>query len=316
MNNISLSAANFTHAHVFNEGNPLAERNTRWAVVVTALMMVTEIVGGWMYNSMALLADGWHMSSHALALGLSVLAYGAARRFANDGRFAFGTWKIEILGGYTNAILLIGVAGFMLLHSIERLVAPVPIRYDQAIFIAVVGLAVNLACAWLLRDGHAHDHHHHGHSGHHASHDHDLNLRSAYLHVLADAATSVFAILALFGGKFFAADWLDPLMGIVGSALVAIWAIGLLRDTGRVLLDAEMDAPVVAEIHEAIAASPIRAEITDLHVWRVGKGQYASIVSLAVANDIDVEPEYFRRQIGIHEELVHITVEVNQRERS
>jgi len=279
--------------------------------------MVAEIVGGWVYNSMALLADGWHMSSHALALGVAALAYSAARRFANDGRFAFGTWKIEILGGYTNAILLIGVAGFMLFHSIERLIDPMPIRYDQAIVIAVIGLVVNLVCAWLLSDGHAHDHghehHHHGSSGSHEHHD--LNLRSAYLHVLADAATSVFAILALFGGKFFAANWLDPLMGVVGSALVAIWAVGLLRDTGRVLLDAEMDAPVVAEIHEAIATSPIRAEITDLHVWRVGKGQYASIVSLAVDKDIDVEPEYFRRQIGTHEELVHITVEVNQRER-
>jgi len=311
------SVDRWCHSQVVNEGNPLAERNTRWAVILTAVTMVAEIVGGWMYNSMALLADGWHMSSHAVALGVAAFAYGAARRFANDGRFAFGTWKIEILGGYTNAILLIGVAAFMLFHSVERLIAPMPIHYDQAIVIAAIGLLVNLACAWLLRDGHAHDHghehHHHGHSGSHEQHD--LNLRSAYLHVLADAATSVFAILALFGGKFFAANWLDPLMGIVGSALVAIWAIGLLRDTGRVLLDAEMDAPVVAEIHEAIAASPIRAEITDLHVWRVGKGQYASIVSLAVANDIDVEPEYFRRQIGIHEELVHITVEVNQRER-
>ena len=308
----SASADRWCHSHILNEGNPLAERNTRWAILLTAVTMVAEIVGGWIYNSMALLADGWHMSSHALALGVAALAYSAARRFANDGRFAFGTWKIEILGGYTNAILLIGVAGFMLFHSIERLIDPMPIRYDQAIVIAIIGLVVNLVCAWLLHDGHAHNH---GHEHHHGPHEHDLNLRSAYLHVLADAATSVFAILALFGGKFFAANWLDPLMGIVGSALVAIWAIGLLRDTGRVLLDAEMDAPVVAEIHEAIATSPIRAEITDLHVWRVGKGQYASIVSLAVDKDIDVEPEYFRRQIGTHEELVHITVEVNQRER-
>lgn len=308
----SASADRWCHSHILNEGNPLAERNTRWAILLTAVTMVAEIVGGWIYNSMALLADGWHMSSHALALGVAALAYSAARRFANDGRFAFGTWKIEILGGYTNAILLIGVAGFMLFHSIERLIDPMPIRYDQAIAIAIIGLVVNLVCAWLLHDGHAHNH---GREHHHGPHEHDLNLRSAYLHVLADAATSVFAILALFGGKFFAANWLDPLMGVVGSALVAIWAVGLLRDTGRVLLDAEMDAPVVAEIHEAIATSPIRAEITDLHVWRVGKGQYASIVSLAVDKDIDVEPEYFRRQIGTHEELVHITVEVNQRER-
>lgn len=311
----SASVDRWCHSQVCNEGNPLAERNTRWAILLTAVTMVAEIIGGWIYNSMALLADGWHMSSHALALGLAALAYSVARRFANDGRFAFGTWKIEVLGGYTNAILLIGVAGFMLFHSVERLISPSPIQYDQAIVIASIGLVVNLACAWLLRDGHAHDHgHDHGSSHeHHRHHHQDLNLRSAYLHVLADAATSVFAILALFGGKFFAANWLDPMMGIVGSALVAIWAVGLLRDTGRVLLDAEMDAPVVEEIHEAIAASPVKAEITDLHVWRVGKGQYASIVSLSV--DSVVEPAYFRKQIGVHEELVHITVEVNQRER-
>ena len=292
------------HSHVFDEGNPLAERNTRWVVVLTALMMAAEIFGGWMYNSMALLADGWHMSSHALALGLSVLAYGAARRFAHGKRFAFGTWKIEVLGGYTSAVFLVGVAGLMLYQSAERLISPIPIHYDQAIAIAVIGLLVNLVCAWLLKDGHAH---HHGHDNHH----HDMNLRSAYVHVVADAATSVLAIVALCGGKLWGANWLDPVMGIVGAGLVAVWAYGLLRDTGRVLLDAEMDAPVVAEIHEVIAASPVKAEITDLHVWRVGKGKYACMLSLAVTDAVD--PDYFRRQLSIHEELVHVTVEVNQR---
>lgn len=309
---IPTSAEGWRHSHVFNEGNPLAERNTRWAVVLTALMMVVEIVGGWVYNSMALLADGWHMSSHVLALGLSVLAYGAARRFAHDKRFAFGTWKIEVLGGYTSAVFLVGVAGLMLYQSVERLISPTPIHYDQAIAIAGAGLLVNLACAWLLRDGHAHHHghedqHHHHSQGHH----HDLNLRSAYLHVVADAATSVLAIVALFGGKIWGANWLDPVMGIAGAGLVSLWAYGLLRDTGRVLLDAEMDAPVVTEIHEVITASPVKAEITDLHVWRVGKGKYACILSLAVADA--AEPDYFKQQLSIHEELVHVTVEVNRR---
>ena len=311
----SAFAEGWGHTHVFNEGNPLAERNTRWAVALTALMMVAEIVGGWWYNSMALLADGWHMSSHALALGLSVLAYGAARRFANDKRFAFGSWKIEVLGGYTSAIFLVGVAGLMLYQSAERLISPSQIHYDQAIAIAMIGLLVNLACAWLLKDGHAHHHgqdHHHSHAGH--DHHQDLNLRSAYLHVVADAATSVLAIFALFGGKLWGADWLDPAMGIVGAGLVAVWAYGLLRDSGRVLLDAEMDAPVVAEIHEVIEASPVKAEITDLHVWRVGKGKYACILSLAVMDA--VQPDYFRRLLGIHEELVHVTVELNQRTQS
>lgn len=203
-----------------------------------------------------------------------------------------------------------GVAGLMLYQSAERLISPSPIHYNQAIAIAAVGLLVNLACAWLLKDGHAH---HHDHEEHH-DHHHDLNLRSAYLHVVADAATSVLAIVALFGGKLWGANWLDPVMGIVGAGLVAVWAYGLLRDTGRVLLDAEMDAPVVAEIHEVIEASPVKAEITDLHVWRVGKGKYACILSLSV---IDVvEPDYFRRQLSIHEELVHVTVELNQRVQS
>lgn len=211
------------HSHIFDEGNPLAERNTRWVVVLTALMMIAEIAGGWTFNSMALLADGWHMSSHALALGLSAVAYRAARRFADDHRFTFGTWKIEVLAGYTSALFLILVAALMLYQSVERLIAPTPIHYDQAIAIAVVGLLVNVACAWLLRDGHGH--HHHAHQEHEA-HDrhHDLNLRSAYTHVLADAATSVLAIVALTGGKLWGAAWLDPVMGIVGAGLVAVWA--------------------------------------------------------------------------------------------
>jgi len=304
-----LTAEDWVHSHVFDEGNPLAERNTRWAVALTALMMVAEITGGWVYNSMALLADGWHMSSHTLALGLSVLAYGAARRYAHDSRFAFGTWKIEVLGGYTSAIFLVGVAVLMLYQSVERLISPTPIQYAQAINIAGVGLLVNLVCAWLLRDGHSHHHAHEGHDHGHDDHHHDLNLRSAYLHVLTDAATSVLAIVALIGGKYWGANWLDPVMGIVGAGLVSAWAYGLLRDTGRVLLDAEMDAPVVREIREVVEACPVASEITDLHVWRVGKGKYACILSLATADS--AEPDYIKQQLSIHEELVHITVEVN-----
>jgi len=307
----STPIADWRHTHIFDEGNPLAERNTRWAVVLTAIMMVAEIAGGWMFNSMALLADGWHMSSHALALGLSMLAYGAARRFAHDPRFAFGTWKIEVLGGYTSAIFLVGVAALMLYQSIERLIAPTPIHYEQAIALAGVGLWVNLACAWLLKEGQAHHHAHdhpHKHSSH-TRHHQDLNLRSAYLHVIADATTSVLAMVALVGGKFWGANWLDPVMGIIGAGLVAVWAWGLLRDSGRILLDAEMDAPVVAEIHEVIATSPVKADITDLHVWRVGKGKYACIVSLAIKDQ--ATPDEFRRQLSVHDELAHITVELN-----
>jgi cation diffusion facilitator family transporter len=311
----------------FNISNPLAEQKIKWAVILTAIMMVAEIAGGYIYNSMALLADGWHMSTHAMALGLSMLAYVLARKLSQDARFTFGTWKIEILASFTSSILLVLVAAWMLFQSSERLLSPSPIYYNEAIFIAVIGLAVNLICAWLLKDNHSHGHGHEDHHGHSHAHDnhqhdqssshshagqgnHDLNLRSAYIHVITDAATSVLAILALIGGKLWGADWLDPVMGLIGGVLVAVWSYGLIRDSGRILLDAEMDAPVVAEVIEVIEASPLRANINDIHVWRVGKDQYACVLNLTTLSP-EANAEYFRKQLSIHEELVHIIVEVN-----
>lgn len=360
----SPAPANCEVIHSFTQGNPVAERRTRWVMWLTLVVMVLEIAGGWFFNSMALMADGWHMSSHAFALGLTVFAYRMAARYARDRRFAFGTWKMEILGGYTSALLLVGVAVTMLVESVERMVNPLPIGYDQAIATAVLGLAVNLASAWMLKD----DHHHHGHShGHAHDHDHahatshghdehahgahaDLNLRAAYIHVLTDAATSILAILALFGGKWWGASWLDPLMGIVGAVLVGVWAKGLLRDCALVLLDAEMDNPLTERIARTLTRAAMPVKVQDLHLWRVANDKYACIVALQVASpavtpppvadvaarddgsqgsgspttegghhhhDIDAgwqprpAPDYFRRLLSTHPELVHITVEVN-----
>lgn len=304
----------------FHVSNPLAEQKIKWAVMLTALMMVAEIGGGYVFNSMALLADGWHMGTHALALGLAMLAYVLARKLAGDGRFAFGTWKIEILASFSSAIILVLVAAGMIIQSSSRLLAPMAIHYNDAIAIASIGLVVNLLCAWLLKDNHHHGHlHEHGHGHSHGDHDHahhhgkgnhDLNLRAAYIHVIADAAISVLAIAALIAGKYWGASWLDPAMGIVGGVLVAIWSFGLLRDSGRILLDAEMDAPVVAEVVEVIDDSPLKAQINDIHVWRVGKDQYACVLNLSCSAP-EANADYFRDLLSIHEELVHVIVEVN-----
>lgn len=275
-------------------------------------MMLLEVIGGWIYNSMALLADGWHMSSHMLALGLAYFAYRSARHYAHDSRFSFGTWKIEILAGYSSAILLMVVAIFMAFQSIERLINPIDIHYNQAIPIAILGLVINLICAWLLHDDHDHDHdhdhNHHEHENEHAHAHHDLNQKAAFLHVVADAVTSVFAIIALFAAKYLDWRFLDALLGIIGSILVAKWAIGLIKETGKTLLDAEMDHPVVEEIREVIAEFS-RVEITDLHVWKVGKGKFSCI--LALATDSNLTADQVREALSIHDEIVHVSVEIN-----
>jgi cation diffusion facilitator family transporter len=299
------------HDHVFDRGNAAGERGTRAVAYLTALMMVVEIVAGWWYNSMALLADGFHMSSHALAIGLSAFAYGAARRYADDTRFAFGTWKVEILGGFASAVLLLAVVALMVFGSVERLIAPQPIHYLEAMVVAAVGLLVNIASALIL--GHAHhddrDHHHAGENHHH----HDLNLKSAYVHVIADAATSVLAIAALAGGRFLGWSWLDPVMGLIGAMLVAVWAKQLLTDTGKVLLDREMDDPVVDEIREVVEANSMAGQtrIADLHVWRVGRASYSCALSLVTA-DPQLTADAVRGWLSVHEEIVHSTIEVNR----
>ena len=309
--------SDWAHDHVFHTSSEAAERSTRLVMWITATTMVIEIAAGWWFNSMALLADGWHMSSHAVAIGLSAFAYATARRYSQDPRFAFGTWKIEILGGFASAIFLVGVAVMMLVGSVERIVSPQPIQYKEAIVIAILGLIVNVLCALILgkahNHGHGHSHgHEHGHGHSHHDHHHDLNLKSAYVHVIADAATSVLAITALFGGWFFGWSWLDPLMGIVGAVLVAVWAKALIADTGKVLLDREMDHPVVDEIRAVVEADAHTGDtrITDLHVWRVGKQVYSCAITV-VTHDRSLTPEVVRGRLSVHEEIVHSTIEIH-----
>jgi cation diffusion facilitator family transporter len=303
------------HDHAFDAGNIAGERSTRAVMWITAIMMVAEIAAGWAYNSMALLADGFHMSSHAIAIGLSAFAYAAARRHAGDSRFAFGTWKIEILAGFASAIFLLVVVALMVVGSVERLISPEPIHYQEAIIIAVVGLAVNIVSAFILGAAHHHDHGDHGdhdHETHDHAHHHDLNLKSAYVHVVADAATSVLAIVALFGGWLYGWAWLDPVTGIVGALVVALWAKRLITDTSKILLDREMDHPVVDEIRDAIdkAGRQTGTHIADLHVWRVGKSSYSCAISL-VTHDRELTPAKVRGWLSQHEEIVHTTIEIH-----
>ena len=309
--------ARWRHEHVFDTGNAAGERGTRLVLWITLVAMVAEIAAGGWFNSMALLADGWHMSSHALAIGLSVFAYGAARRHARDPRFAFGTWKIEILGGFASAVLLLGVAALMAWASIERLIDPLAIRYPEAMGVAAIGLLVNLLSARILGAAHEQDHDHahahgHGHDHGHAP-GHDLNLKSAYVHVLADAATSVAAIAALAGGWWLGWVWLDPAVGIVGAVLIALWARRLIVDTGKVLLDREMDHPVVDQIRELIATRGAASDtlVTDLHVWRVGRATYACALTL-VTHDDGLTPAMVREWLAMHEEIVHSTIEIHR----
>lgn len=309
------------HTHAYDAGNPAAERSTRLVMWITIVMMVIEIVCGWWFNSMALFADGWHMSSHAIAIGLSAFAYAAARRLSRDQRFAFGTFKIEILGGFASAILMFSVVALMVVGSIERLISPQPIHFAEAITVGVIGLIVNLVCALILGQAHhhshdhGHGHDHHGHGDH--AHGHDLNLRAAYVHVIADAATSVLAIVALAGGWAFGWNWLDPVTGIVGAVLVGLWAIKLVRQTGTVLLDREMDHPVVEEIREVIRSldDDPQTELVDLHVWRVGRSTYACALAI-VTNDATLTPKRVRDGLSIHDEIVHTTIEIHRRDAS
>jgi cation diffusion facilitator family transporter len=303
------------HPHLFNPQKKSSERKTRYVVLITIAMMAAEIVAGWLFGSMALFADGCHMGTHAAALSVSLLAYYLARRHAGDNRYAFGTWKIEILGAFSSAIIL-GIIGiFMIGISAERFLHPLSIRYNDALLVAVIGLAVNLVCAVILNAGHRGPGHHHDHPdhGHRHGHEHtrastDLNLRSAYLHVVADALTSAFAIAALLGAKLIHWNWLDPFMGLVGAGLIIRWSYQLIRETANILLDREMDSPLTHKISQAVESDG-DSRVCDLHLWRVGQDNYACALSV-VAHARRSVHEY-KERLEQYPEIVHVTIEIN-----
>jgi cation diffusion facilitator family transporter len=324
--------ARWRHDHSFGQDQRRpGEGRTQIVIAITATMMVVEITAGVLFGSMALLADGLHMASHAVALGINAYAYAYARRHARDSAFSFGTGKVNTLGGFTGAILLAAFALLMAWESVQRLVVPVAIAFDQAILVAVVGLIVNGVSMLILGAGHAHGHdavHGHGHGGHEHRHEHDHqldddhehdhdrptpghhdhNLVSAYLHVLADALTSLLAIVALLAAKYFGLTWMDPLMGLVGAALVARWSFGLLRATSAVLLDRNAPPEICAAVRDGIERVDGN-QVVDLHVWCIGLNLHAVLVT--VVTPTPKSPEHYKTLLPTGLNIVHATVEVH-----
>lgn len=312
-----------SHDHVFlGTGHSAVERRA-WAVIVLcSAMMVLELGGGILFGSLALVADGLHMSTHAMAMVIAALAYTFARKRANDARFSFGTGKLGDLAGFTNAIVLLLIAALIGYEAISRLLAPVTIAFAEAIPIAVLGLLVNIASAWLLSSDpdHHHDHsqrHSHDHDPHHG-HDHahvhhrahrDNNLRAIFVHVAADAAVSVLAILGLLAGRVLGWVWMDPVMGIVGALVITVWAVGLLRETGRVLLDMTPDAALAARIRTTVETDGDR--LSDLHLWRLGPGHLGVILAIDTSEARD--GAFYRRLLKRFGDLSHVTIEVSRR---
>jgi len=293
----------WTHDHVFlGAKHAHNERRTWFVVALTVVMMIGEIVAGVVFGSMALLADGWHMATHAAALGIAAIAYLFARRQARNSHFTFGTGKFGDLAAFASAVILAIVAIQIAFESIERLVNPVTIAYREAIAVAVLGLVINLVSAFLLREEHDHDHHGHDHAHGHR----DNNLRAAYVHVLADAATSVLAIAALLTAAYLQWTWADPVVGVIGAIVIASWSVGLLRSSGSVLLDVNNEGPMEGMIRQRLETRGDR--VTDLHLWQIGPGHRAAVISLI--SDDPLPPSHYKRRLsGLHG-LSHVTVEV------
>ncbi|WP_172294833.1 CDF family Co(II)/Ni(II) efflux transporter DmeF [Pseudoruegeria sp. HB172150] len=306
--------ATLAHEHIFLGANQERNEQKIWLVIaLTATMMIVEITAGHWFGSMALIADGWHMSTHAGAMLIAVLAYRFARKNANNRQFSFGTGKVGDLAGFASAVVLALIALLIGWESLLRLVEPVSISFSQAILVAVVGLIVNLVSAWLLRDdhhhNHSHGHHDHRHDHNHHEHARDNNLRAAYLHVLADALTSVLAIVALFLGRTYGWFWADPVMGIIGAIVISRWSWGLIRDTGGVLLDRVPDGgEIETKVREAVETDA--DTLTDLHVWQIGPGHYSVIAS--VASEAPKAASEYKGKLQQIDHVSHTTVEVHQ----
>jgi cation diffusion facilitator family transporter len=296
----------WTHRHAFlGARHDRHARRTWFVVALTAVMMVAEIVGGTVFGSMALVADGWHMSTHAGALAIAGFAYHFARKHSDDPRFTFGTGKLGELAGFASAVMLALAALLIAFESAQRLLSPVSISFNEAIAIAVIGLAVNVVSALLLREDHEH-HHDHEHHDHHHRHG-DTNLQAAYLHVLADALTSVLAIVGLLAARFCGWVWMDPAVGLVGAIMIASWSIGLIRSASATLLDMVPDTSLASQIREKLEANDER--VSDLHIWRLGPGHSALVVS--VVSDQPQAPAVYKARLKGLPGVSHVTVEVH-----
>jgi cation diffusion facilitator family transporter len=293
------SLENWQHSHDFSVKNEKGEKRTLYVLILTAITMLVEIIAGSVYGSMALLADGWHMGTHVAAFMITLFAYRYARKHADNPAFSFGTGKVNVLGGFASAIALAVVALVMLVESLQRIVDPHLIQFNEAIFVASLGLFINVISAFMLKDDHNHSH---------GTHHHDHNLKAAYLHVIADALTSLLAIVALVTGKFLGWNWLDPIMGIVGAIIITRWSYGLLKQTSPILLDASIEEHYQRRITDVIEKDADNT-ISDIHIWKVSSNHYAAIISLVTHNPQPTN--YYKKLLIDFKKLSHITIEIN-----
>ncbi len=295
---------NWRHGHDFSDINDRGERRTRYVLILTAMTMIVEIIAGSVFGSMALLADGWHMGTHVAAFMITIFAYRYARKHSDDPAYAFGTGKVSVLGGFASAVALAVIALVMLIESMQRIFVPGVIHFNEAIAVALLGLFINIVSAFILKDDH-----HHDHSDEHLhNHSHDHNLRAAYMHVLADALTSLLAIIALVSGKYFGWNWLDPIMGIVGGIIITRWSYGLLKQTSPILLDSSIEKEYQKAITETIENDSDN-RISDIHIWKIGANHYAAIISLIT--HYPQSTQYYKDLLAGFHKLSHTTVEVN-----